>query len=276
MAEKRDNMPHVKEGNHKEVGYSIDDFLSGLVRLKQPIDGYRVSMDTLLLAASVPAQPGDTVLDAGTGSAGAALCLAHRVSGVHVTGIELQEEMARYGADNVALNDMDGRVTVLQGDITVPPAQLKAGSFDHVITNPPYLPSGKANRSASQTKGLAHMEKSASLKSWVNFCVDMARYKGSITFVYRADRLDELLHRLYGRVGDLRLCPLWPHKEEAAKLILVQGRKGVSGGMTILPGLVLHNQEEGYTVEAEAILRRGGELNMGTIKPMKSSFESLG
>lgn len=276
MAKNRDNMPHGYEGGQEEMSYSIDDFLGGAVRLKQPIDGYRVSMDTLLLAASVPAQSGDTILDAGTGSAGAALCLAHRVSGVQVTGIELQEEMAGYGASNVALNDMDDRVTILQGDITALPAQFKAGSFDHVMTNPPYMPSGKANRSASQTKGLAHMEQSASLKEWVNFCVDMARHKGSITFVYRADRLDELFSRLYGRVGDLRLCPLWPHKDEAAKLILVQGRKGVSGGMVILPGLVLHNQEEGYTVEAEAILRHGGELIMGTIKPMKSSFESLG
>ena len=273
MAKNRDNMPH---GNQEATDYSIDDFLGGAVRLKQPIDGYRVSMDTLLLAASVPAQPGDAILDAGTGSAGAALCLAHRVSGVHVTGIELQEEMAEYGTDNVALNDMDDRVTVLQGDITSPPAQLKAGSFDHVIVNPPYMPSGKAKRSLSQTKGLAHMEKSVSLKGWVNFCVDMARYKGSITFVYRADRLDELLSRLYGRVGDLRLCPLWPHKDEAAKLVLVQGRKGVSGGMVILPGLVLHGEGQDYTVEAEAILRRGGELNMGTFKPMKSSLKSLG
>ena len=266
-------MPH---GNHEEMEYSIDDFLNGSVRLKQPIDGYRVSMDTLLLAASVPAQSGDAILDVGTGSAGAALCLAHRASGAQVTGIELQEEMAGYGADNVTLNDMDSRVTILQGDIKAPPAQLKAGSFDHIITNPPYMPSGKANRSASQTKGLAHMEKTASLKGWVNFCVDMARHKGSITFVYRADRLDELLARLYGRVGDIRLCPLWPHKDEPAKLVLVQGRKGVSGGMVVLPGLVLHGEGQGYTVEAEAILRHGGELIMGTIKPMKSSFEFPG
>ena len=275
MAKNRDKIPHDNEGNQEAMDYSIDDFLDGAVRLKQPIDGYRVSMDTLLLAASVPAQSGDNVLDVGTGSAGAALCLAHRVSIVQVTGIELQHEMASYGTANVELNNMDARVTIMQGDITAPPAELKAGSFDHVMSNPPYLSSGKANRSPRKTKGIAHVEQSASLKSWVNFCVDMARHKGSISFVYRIDRLDELLHRLYGRVGDLRICPLWPHKDEAAKLVLVQGRKGVSGGMVILPGLVLHTEDESYTIEAEAILRHGGELNMGTIKPMKSSFESL-
>ncbi len=272
MVKKRDKMPHDNEGNQEAMDYSIDDCLGGAVRLKQPSDGYRVSMDTLLLAASVPAQCGDVILDVGTGSAGAALCLAHRVSGVQVTGIELQQEMASYGSDNVALNNMNARVTILQGDITAPPTELKAGSFDHVMSNPPYLSSGKANRSVSETKGLAHMEKTASLKSWVNFSVNMACHKGSVSFVYLADRLDELLHRLYGRVGDLRVCPLWPHKDEAAKLVLVQGRKGVSGGMVILPGLVLHTEEESYTVEAEAILRHGGELIMGTIKPMKSSI----
>ena len=275
MTDNRDKMPHNFDADQMEIEHSIDDFLGGDIRLKQPLDGYRVSIDTLLLAASVPAQSGDTILEAGTGSAGAAICLAKRVMGVHVTGLELQTEMAQYAVGNIALNTMGDRVSIMEGDIAAPPAALKVGSFDHVIANPPYLPDGKAIKSPSKSKGLAHMDQSTSLKGWVNFCVNMARHKGSITFIYRADRLDELLSRLYGRVGDLALCPLWPHAGEPAKRILVQGRKGMSGGMRLLPGLVLHADDESYTKEAEAILRRGGELDMGTIKPMKSSFESL-
>jgi tRNA1(Val) A37 N6-methylase TrmN6 len=253
-----------------EIPHSIDDFLGGELKLMQPLDGYRISIDTLLLAASIPAQAGDKILEAGTGSAGAALCLAKRVADVHVTGLELQTEMLGFARENITLNGMDDRVFIVQGDIVAPPIALKAGSFDHVIANPPYLSDGTANRSPNQNKDIANMDTSASLKHWVNFCINMARHKGSITFIYRTDRLDELLSKLYGKVGDLVLCPLWPHAGEPAKRILVQGRKGVSGGMSVLPGLVLHSDTQGYTEQTEAILRSGSELNMGTIKPMKS------
>lgn len=273
MPQSSDNLPQVNKINEQRPDYSVDDFLGGRIRLKQPMNGYRVSIDTVLLAASVPAQAGDTILEAGTGSAGAALCLASRMDDIEITGLELQAEMASYARDNVTLNDMSDRVSILEGDITDPPAKLKVGSFDHVIANPPYLPDGTAIRSSSKSKGLAHIDKSASLKGWVNFCVNMARHKGTITFIYRADRLDELLSRLYGRVGDLRLCPLWPRRGEPAKRVLVQGRKGISGAMSILPGLALHDTDGSYTREVDAILREGSELSMGTIKPMKSTLD---
>jgi len=254
--------------------HTIDGFLGGRVRLTQPSKGYRVSMDTILLAASIPAQAGDKILEAGIGSGGAAICLAHRVSGTTLTGLELQDEMIDCVKKNIKLNDMDQRFEIINGDIMVPPPELKMGSFDHVMANPPYIADGKAIKSTSESKGLSHMDQSGTVKGWVNFCVSMARYKGTVTFIYRADRLDELLSRLHGKVGDLKLCPLWPHQDESAKLVLLQGRKGVSGGMSILPGLVLHDDNEGYTERAEAILRDGKELDLGTIKPMKSSSSS--
>lgn len=112
MAKNCDEMPHDYEGGRVEAKHSIDDFLGGRIKLKQPISGYRVSMDTVLLAASVPAQCGDTILEAGTGTGGAALCLAHRVGAVLVTGLELQHEMADFARENVLLNDKIGRAHV--------------------------------------------------------------------------------------------------------------------------------------------------------------------
>lgn len=270
MQQDSDDMSHVSADARSAQHWSIDDLLGSAIKIKQPVNGFRISIDTLLLAACVPAQSGDTVLDAGAGVAGAALSLAHRVKGLQVTGFELQREMVDYARENIAINDMQGSVSVIEGDITQPPAELKPGSFDHVIANPPYLPQGKAIRSPSKNKDLANMDKTANLKSWVNFCVNMSRHKGSISFIYRADRLDELISRLYGKVGDLQVCPLWPHEGEAAKRVLVQGRKGVSGGMRILPGLVLHGADGAYTKEVDSILRQGAALDMGTIKPMKS------
>ena len=71
-----------------------DLFLGGKVTALQPAKGYRAGIDAVLLAASVPAKAGETVLELGCGVGVASLCLAARVEGVEITGVELQPEYA--------------------------------------------------------------------------------------------------------------------------------------------------------------------------------------
>lgn len=245
---------------------TIDDLIGGRVAIIQPKTGYRVSMDTVLLAASVPARAGERVLEAGAGSGGAALCLAHRCPDVRVEGLEIQQAMAEVARRNAALNNMDDRFTLKVGCITAPPDDMEPGSFDHVFANPPYLERGNSMRPPAHTKDIAHMNSTASLKDWVDFCLAMVRVKGTLSFIYRADRIDELISLLYKRAGDLTLLPLWPHAGQPAKRILVQGRKGTSGVSRVLPGIALHSAGDGqgqrYTPEAEAVLRDGGAINL--------------
>lgn len=239
---------------------TIDDFLGGAVRLRQPKKGYRVSMDTVLLAASVPAKAGDSVLEPGPGSGGAAICLAHRVPDVQVTGVEFQDEMIDLATHNIALNNMQNTVSILKGDITDRHSWMREGSFDHIMANPPYLASGKALRPPVENKGLAHMDSTASLKDWINYCLYNLKPRGTLSIVYRADRADEIIARLYGRFGELKIMPFWPRDGVPAKRVIIQARKGVRGAMTLLPGMALHGIEDRYTKEAEAILRRGKAL----------------
>ena len=258
-------MAHDFDKTDVPKGCSLDDFLGGAVKLIQPTDGYRISMDTVMLAASVPARAGEHVLEAGTGTAGAALCLAERVKGVKVTGLELQKSMIEIAEHNIVINQTQGLVRVVEGDITAPPTDMREGQFDHVIANPPYLSMGKAIRPPALSKGLAHMNSSATLKDWVHFCILMARHKGTVTFIHRADRLDEIIHLMHRRVGEICLFPLWPRAGSPAKRVIVQGRKGMHGVMRVLPGIALHGEVDRYTKEAEAVLRHGQALDLGTI-----------
>ena len=75
-----------------DAAYSEDTLLGGRVKLRQKRHGYRVAIDPVLLAAAVPAAAGDNVLDIGCGAGAAALCLATRVQGSRVTGIEVQRD----------------------------------------------------------------------------------------------------------------------------------------------------------------------------------------
>lgn len=236
---------------------SSDRILGGRVRLVQPATGYRAAVDPVLLAAAVPAGDGDRVLDLGTGVGAAALCLAARVPGCAVTGLELQPAMMRLAAENIALNGMAGRVSVVQGDIAAPPAGL-GGDYDHVMANPPYLPRERAEPSARDDPSA--VETGATLADWIAVAAARARRKGTVTLIHRADRLDELLALLRAVAGDIAVMPLWPRRGAPAKRVLVRARTGVASPTRLLAGMALHETDGDYTPAAEAVLRDAARI----------------
>jgi tRNA1(Val) A37 N6-methylase TrmN6 len=120
----------------ENINLTLDDFLGGDLKLWQPRVGYRIGIDTILLAATIPALAGDKVLEVGAGSGGAALALAKRVKGLTVLGFELQATMAELARKNCTKNGMEDYVEIIEGCITSPPSDLVPGSFDHVMANP--------------------------------------------------------------------------------------------------------------------------------------------
>ncbi|HYB09692.1 MAG TPA: methyltransferase [Alphaproteobacteria bacterium] len=240
-----------------------DGLLGGGVRLIQQASGYRVAIDPVLLAAAVPAAAGDHVLDAGAGVAAAALCLAARVAGARVSGLESQRSLVRLANENAGLNGMTDRVTVMEGDLLRPPPRLAPGSFDHVMANPPYLEPARASIPADPGKAAANVEGAAGLGAWIAFCLTMVKDKGSVTIIHRADRLDALLAALHRKSGEIVVFPLWPMADgRPAKRVIVRARKGVASPTRLAAGLVLHGADGAYTPAAEAVLRQGAPLDL--------------
>ncbi len=244
---------------------TVDDFLGGRVRLIQFKEGYRAGMDAVLLAASIPAAAGERALDLGAATGAAALCLAARAPGVFVDGLEIQENLLTLAKSNVALNNAAAQVTVYHGDFAAGPRgprEIPENTYDHVLANPPYLEEGEAISPPAKTKGIAYVGGASKLEDWVNFAVSRAKNKGTLSFIFRADRIGELCHRLHRRAGELVIFPLWPHVGEPAKRVLVQARKGLHGAATIAPGLALHGTHERYSKAAEAVLREGRKIDL--------------
>ena len=240
---------------------SEDSLLDGDIRLRQPRSGYRVAIDPVFLAAAVPAGAGDTVLDVGCGVGAATLCLAQRVRDCRLTGIEAQRELVRLANENAALNGFADRVVIMAGDILRPPPRFEPGSFSHVMANPPYLIGGGTPPS-DPSKAVSTLEGEADLAIWMRFALAAVRPKGSITFIHRADRMEELLAQLSQRAGDIVVFPLWAGENKPAKRIIVRARKGVATPTRLTPGLVLHEADGRYTAAADAVLRRGAALTI--------------
>jgi tRNA1(Val) A37 N6-methylase TrmN6 len=247
------------------AGASAGALLGGRVRLRQPAVGYRVAIDPVLLSAAVPVEDGQVALDVGAGVGAAALCLAARVAGARVVGLEMQREFARLAAENVEANGLGERVDMLIGDLKRPPPRLGPRSFDHVLANPPYQEAERAHPSPHPGKAAATVEGEARLADWIAFCLTMVKSGGTVTLIHRPDRLPELLRGLTDRTGGITVFPIWPRDPGLgdgllAKRVIVQARTGSNAPLRLLGGLVVHEPGGAYTEAAQAVLRNGAPL----------------
>jgi len=247
--------------------YSEDSLLGGRVRFFQPKSGYRAAIDPVLLGAAVPARDGDKVLDVGAGAGAASLCLAARVADVRVAGVDLNPDLVRLADHNAAANGYGGRLEFMVGDLLSAPVRLAAGTFDHVMANPPHLDPGGARPSPDAAKVMATVEGSADLRAWLRFCLLMVRPQGSVTIIHRADRLADLLAALGRDAGGVVVFPLWPgprtdRRAKPAKRVLVRFRKGARTPLVLAAGMVLHEADGSYTASADAVLRHAGALEI--------------
>lgn len=230
--------------------------LGGRVRHAQPADGHRTGLEPVLLAAAIPARRGERVLEAGTGSGAALLCLAARIPGLTGLGIERDPAMAAVARANFAANGCDG-LTVACADITE--ARPK-GDFDHAFANPPWHdPSGTA--SPAPGREAARRAAPGLFDAWTAALAAPLRHRGTLSLVVAAAALPACLVALDSAgCGSPAVLPLWPKAGREAKLVLLRAIKGGRGPCRLLPGLVLHRDTGGFTPAADAILRDGAAL----------------
>jgi tRNA1(Val) A37 N6-methylase TrmN6 len=236
-----------------------DRLLGGRVRIAQPADGYRAAIDPVLLAAFAPARAGERVLDLGAGAGAASLCLAARVPGVRVDGIERDAATMALARANAALNGFSPPPVFVLGDVTALDGAFER-AFDHVMANPPYLEASAATPPPDGRRAAAHVEGEADLDMWIDAMARASRHRGTISLVHRADRLDALLAALRRHAGGIVVFPLWPKAGRPAKRVLVRGVKGSRASLVLAPGLVLHEDDGTYTAGTEAVLREAAAI----------------
>jgi tRNA1(Val) A37 N6-methylase TrmN6 len=258
----------IEQSPVRKSAASVDAFLGGRINVTQPRDGHRAGSDAVFLAASVPAKSGEGVLDVGAGVGVAGLCLLARIPAVNVTAVEIDAELCTLACGNAEQNGFAANFRIANADVTGSAkshrdAGLLRESYDHVVANPPFYAEGAVRAAPDKTRASAHVMKTGGLGAWVRFLANYAAPNGRITLIHRPECLSELLGVLEGRFGEILVFPLFPRQGEAASRIIVQGRKGSRAGVSLLPGLVLHEANGRYTGEAEAVLRGGSALPIG-------------
>ncbi|MDV4169502.1 tRNA1(Val) (adenine(37)-N6)-methyltransferase [Rhodovulum sp. FJ3] len=242
---------------------TCDDFLGGRLSIWQPRDGYRAGVDPVLLAASVPARAGQSVLELGCGVGTASLCLGWRVAGLRLSGLELQADYADLARKNADHNGI--KMDVVTGDLAQMPDVLRQQSFDHVIANPPYFL--QSARSAAQDEGREiALAGETPLTLWFDAAIRRLNSKGQLTVIQRMERLPEMLSSLDSRVGSITVQPLGGRPGRPAKLVLMSAIKGSRAAFRLLEPIQMHTgvRHEGdsndYPPAIDAVMRHGSPL----------------
>ena len=245
--------------DHHHGAITIDHLLGGRVKYTQPLGGLRATIDPVLLAAAIPARPGERVLDGGTGAGAALLCLAARVQGIHGVGVDRDPALLRLARANAEANAWpDLRFTA--ADLAASPV---SGLFDHAFANPPYhAPGGTPSPSADREA--AKRANPASLSTWVTALARPLRHRGTLTLILPPWALEACLTAMReAKTPAECVFPLWPRPHEPARRLLIQGRKQGRAPLRLASGLVLHQEDGTFRPEAEAILRHAAALTLG-------------
>lgn len=215
----------------------IDNFMEGRLKLIQSKDGYRFSIDAILLSEFVTIRPGDVVVDLGTGCGVILLILLLTKPGGHAFGLEIQEELAAQAKRNALLNGFEHKMDVILGDIQHLP--MAGESADVVICNPPYrqVKSGRIN--PDPRRAIARHEILTSVDDILGTARTLLRKKGRLALVYPCVRLVDVLLRM--RRYDLepkKVRIIYPGLKSGGKLALIEASLGGRPGLEIGPPLL--------------------------------------
>ncbi|SHI96438.1 tRNA1(Val) A37 N6-methylase TrmN6 [Shimia gijangensis] len=245
------------------IRHTRNAFLDGRLTICQPAKGYRAGVDPVLLAASIPATKGQSVLELGCGVGTASLCLGHRVRGLALSGVELQEDYAQFARCNAAENGQS--LAVFCADLTNLPSELRQKRFDHVIANPPYFDRQASTVAQDRGREVA-LGEDTPLDAWIETASKRLAPKGFATFIHRAERLPDLLSAMMLRLGSIEVLPLQPRVGRDANLVLVRARKGGRAAFRLHAPVLLHEgrahdgDRESYTPRVRRVLRDGDAL----------------
>lgn len=230
---------------------TVDTLFSGRLSCRQHRDGYRFSVDAVLLAHFLAPRPAESVLDLGCGCGVIPLILAYRRPDLRLTGLELQPQLAALARRNVADNGLAERIGIVEGDLRDLGGLFSPGQFQRLVCNPPFYRSAGARLNLDPERRLARHEVAADLAEVVRAAGWLLHKGGRVNLVYPAERAVALLSGLRGAgLEPKRLRVVHSYPGAPGRLVLVEALKDGGEELEILPPFYIYEGAGGgYTAE---------------------------
>ena len=239
-------------------GERIDDLQRGGLRIIQRENGFRFGTDAVLLADFAAVKRGERVCDMGTGTGVLPLLLSARAEETTFDAFEVQPAVADMAKRSVALNGLEKRICVHLADCREASAVIGHETVQLVVTNPPYTALGAGLVSPETTRAISRSDSDCPLADWMTACARVLQNGGRLCAIFPAPRLLELCDAMRGaKVEPKRVRFIVSKPESAPKLVLIEGKKRGRPGLHLLPMLITHTADGGFTDEMRRIY---GEL----------------
>jgi tRNA1Val (adenine37-N6)-methyltransferase len=247
-----------------EIDFSIsrDSLFDGDLICYQSTEGYRFSIDSILIAHFVKVRNNPRILDLGTGCGIIMLLLLYRWQNNlgEIAGIELQKNLVKLAEKNLLVNGYSAIGRVFEGDIKKIGDIGKGGTYDVIVCNPPFYLHGSGRQNANLEASLARHQTLATLEDFLLAASLMVKNKGATYFIYPAEQTGILLSQLHKyrlEVKRLRFIYSYPDNSASARLVLVECRKNGGCGVTILPPFyVYQGKNNGYSTEMQRLYEK--------------------
>lgn len=235
--------------------FSEETLFGGKLRCLQPRQGYRFSVDAVFLAHFFTPEPDARILDLGAGCGVVSLILSHRWPSASLVALEVQPRLAEVIRRNVAINSLESRITVIEGDCRRIATLLPQGSCDWVATNPPYYPTGSGRHNPETERAKARHEILGGVGEMAQAAAFALKPGGRAVFVYPAAREEILLSALRENgLAPKRLQMVHPYPGAEAVLVLVEAVKDGGEELAMLPPFFICQEKGGaYTLEMAAM-----------------------
>lgn len=239
--------------NDIRPGERLDDLqLNGLELIQNP-DKFCFGIDAVLLSDFARVKPGERLLDLGTGNGIIPVLLSAKTGAGHLTGLEIQDDIADMARRSIAHNHLEDRIDIVTGDIKEAAEIFKPAFFDVITTNPPYMLADHGLRNPDDAKAIARHEVLCSLDDILRESMRLLQDKGRFYMVHRPFRLTEILIKMnHYKIEPKRIQFVHPYIDKEPGMVLIEGVRGAKPRVKIESPIILFNrteegqQENGY------------------------------
>ena len=219
------------------------------MKIIQRKDMFNFSLDTVLLANFCTINKNvEKIIDFGTNNAAIPLLLSTRTT-TNIVGVEIQEEAVDLARKNVALNNLENQITIVNQDIKEYVKNNRRVKL--VVCNPPFFKLGeKSHLNDNEYLQIARHEIAITLEEIIASASFILDHGGKFAMVYRPDRLIETINLL--QKYDLepkRLRFVYPKQGREANTFLIEAIKKGKIGLRIEAPLYSHNEDGSYSDE---------------------------
>ena len=230
-----------------EANERIDDLEFKNLKIIQNKDGFCFGIDSVLLSDFAKNIKKDSMV-LGTGIIPILLCGKTKLK--KVTGIELQEEVAKMAKKSIKLNNLEDKFNVINENILNLNKIYENQTFDVIVSNPPYKKKDTGITNENEKKIISRHEISASLEDFIKISKDLLKDKGEFYMVHRPERLVDIfeLMRKY-KIEPKILKMVYSYKNKEPKLILIKGVKNAKPFLKVESNLYIYEDTGKYTKE---------------------------